>query len=406
MRAFKIFYSWQSDREPKSCKDFIRKAADAAAAKAAERLGVSVLIEADTEGAPGTPAISDTILRKIDDCDFFLGDMTFVGLTASGKMLPNPNVMGEYGYALKSKGLDRILLAMNTAFGPPEELPFDLRHLRHPARYKLEAGSPDGPRRKARADFAECLERNIRVAIEHLMKQPTVSPSPRWDEAEAAIAEFSDSRRAHGQPVLVSAPRLVVCVIPIAALDGPRLAAASVKEARPWFAPSITALVKEGADEAQWWAADPPRRRAELPNPEARWSFCLVRPGFFEVSATLGDRIDDDPTIVIEGKDIEIGLVKAVDRVATVASRIGLQGPAVVAAWLEGIEDVEIHRPRPGTGGRRIRRQSAPLGTVRFENFASPSADGLADLMERMWIVGGWDDGSPYIANGRCTGYR
>lgn len=79
----------------KSCKDFIRKAADTAAATAADRLGVQVVVEADTEGTPGTPPINDTILRKIEDCDLFLGDMTFVGLTDSGKMLPNPNVMGE-----------------------------------------------------------------------------------------------------------------------------------------------------------------------------------------------------------------------------------------------------------------------------------------------------------------------
>jgi len=405
VRNLKIFYSWQSDRELKSCKDFIRIAANTAAAKVGERLGVGILIEADTEGVPGQPAINATILRKIDECDFFLADMTFVASTDSGKMLPNPNVMGEYGYALKSKGLDRILLAMNTVFGPPEMLPFDLRHLRHPAQYKLEEGALDGVRRKARAEFSLRLETNIGVAIEHLLKEPAVVLPTRWDDAESAIEEFSNSRSAYGRPILVSAPRLLVSVVPIAALDRPLLVAAAVKEARTRFAPSTTTPIKEGADETQWWTSEPPLRRAGLLNPEARWSFCLVRPGYFEVATTIGERIDDDPTIVVEGKEIEVMLVNAVDRVAEVASRIGLQGPAVVAAWLEGIEDVQIHRSRPGTGGRRIRRQSASLGITRYENLATPTADQLGGLMEAMWLVGGWDDGSPYFANGHWTGY-
>lgn len=81
MKTFKIFYSWQSDRERKCCKDFIRKAADNAALNVGQRLGVQVTVEADTEGVPGTPPINETILRKIDECDIFLADMTFVAIS-------------------------------------------------------------------------------------------------------------------------------------------------------------------------------------------------------------------------------------------------------------------------------------------------------------------------------------
>jgi hypothetical protein len=81
-KTFKIFYSWQSDRENKCCKDFIRKAADAAAARVSAHFGVPISVEADTEGVAGTPPINETILRKIDECDIFLADMTFVA--ASG----------------------------------------------------------------------------------------------------------------------------------------------------------------------------------------------------------------------------------------------------------------------------------------------------------------------------------
>jgi hypothetical protein len=42
---------------------------------------------------PGTPPITDTILKKIQNCDIFVPDVTFVASTAGGKLVPNPNVM-------------------------------------------------------------------------------------------------------------------------------------------------------------------------------------------------------------------------------------------------------------------------------------------------------------------------
>jgi hypothetical protein len=131
----------------------------------------------------------------------------------------------------------------------------------------------------------------------------------------------------------------------------------------------------------------------------------LARPGFFEVAATIGARIDDDPQIVVQGLELERLLVDAVDRVATLSGRLGLSGPAVLTAALEGIEDVEIHRLRPGTGGRRIMRPAVTLGTVLLENFTAPIADRLVEMMERMWLIGGWDDGSPAFVDGHWTGH-
>jgi hypothetical protein len=82
VRTFIVFYSWQSDRETQSCKNFIRIAADDAARRVSARLDVQILVDADTEGVSGTPPISDTILKKIGVCDVFLADMTFVGCRA------------------------------------------------------------------------------------------------------------------------------------------------------------------------------------------------------------------------------------------------------------------------------------------------------------------------------------
>jgi len=56
----------------------------------------------------GSPPIVDTILAKIAACDVFVPDVTF--MPASGeRRTPNPNVMIEYGYALKTPGPERIV---------------------------------------------------------------------------------------------------------------------------------------------------------------------------------------------------------------------------------------------------------------------------------------------------------
>jgi len=56
VRTFTIFYSWQSDRGCNCWKDFIRRAAETAAERVSERLGIHSAIDADTEGVAGTPA--------------------------------------------------------------------------------------------------------------------------------------------------------------------------------------------------------------------------------------------------------------------------------------------------------------------------------------------------------------
>jgi hypothetical protein len=307
VRTFTIFYSWQSDRERKCCKDFIRRAADAAAERVSASLGARVVIDADTEGVAGIPAISETILRKIESCDLFLADVTFVASANAGKLVPNPNVMGEYGFAMRAKGLDRILLAMNTAFGPPDELPFDLRHLRHPAQFALTEGAADGVRRRVRDDFSATLERNFAAAIAPLLGIPAATAEPpQW---LASLSEFANSRFI-GVPILVSLPKIIIWVAPLAILAERPLAAAAVKAARPWFSLSPEGKVSNGQDEQQWWSSDPPRPIPGKPNPEATWCVRPARPGFFEVSATVGARIEGDPEIVVQGSDLEKVLVK------------------------------------------------------------------------------------------------
>ena len=106
MRPVTIFWAWQSDSPTEINKDFIRIALQDAADRinADSNLGVTITVDSDTEGVPGTPRVTDTILSKIEKCDIFFPDVTFVAKTGDGKHIPNPNVMTEY--------VTRFVLAM------------------------------------------------------------------------------------------------------------------------------------------------------------------------------------------------------------------------------------------------------------------------------------------------------
>ncbi|TCB60164.1 hypothetical protein E0J20_09225 [Rhizobium leguminosarum bv. viciae] len=172
-RKITVFYAWQSDRDSRGNQHFIRKALDDAAARINEdsALGIEVRIDADTEGVVGTPPVTETILNKIRSADIFVPDLTFVAQTDGGKLVPNPNVLVEYGYALRSLTFEAMMPVMNTFYGEPEKLPFDMGHVRHPTQYSLEPNSPDGVRRAARAKLSEKLEGHLRLMVQNLLSK-------------------------------------------------------------------------------------------------------------------------------------------------------------------------------------------------------------------------------------------
>lgn len=131
----KVFYSWQSDLPEKQNRFFLKKCLE----KAIKQLNVELMaadrpeveVDHDTKGVPGTPDIFSTILKKIEDCDVFIGDVSIVGKNGSRSLL-NPNVSIELGYALCVLGDRQVLIVMDIAHGKATELPFDLSHKRHP----------------------------------------------------------------------------------------------------------------------------------------------------------------------------------------------------------------------------------------------------------------------------------
>jgi len=143
----KVFWSWQSDRPSKVNRSFLKAVIVKAIDSAADELGLEERpeIDHDVQGTAGIVSIPETILEKIDEAAIFVGDITPIAVSESGKHIANPNVLIELGYAKKALGPERVILIWNDAWGGcrPEDLPFDLRHRRAPFTYSL---GPDAPK--------------------------------------------------------------------------------------------------------------------------------------------------------------------------------------------------------------------------------------------------------------------
>lgn len=133
-----VFWSWQSDLDGRVTREVIRFALDKALAILAADLEEAdrPSLTSDTQGVAGTPDIVATILRKIDEAAVFVGDVTPIALSDSGKACANPNVLLEMGYANKALTEHRVIQVWNTAFAGAtlDALPFDMRGRRSTTR--------------------------------------------------------------------------------------------------------------------------------------------------------------------------------------------------------------------------------------------------------------------------------
>ena len=130
MGKFKIFYSWQSDLPGNKTRYFIRECIDEAIGLALETEAIEAERDEATSGTTGSPDIVSTLFSKIDECDLFVADLSlcFSDDGESGKKSPNPNVMLELGYAVKTLGWERVICLCNTDYG--DQYPFDIAHNR------------------------------------------------------------------------------------------------------------------------------------------------------------------------------------------------------------------------------------------------------------------------------------
>lgn len=219
-----VFYSWQSDTPAEVNRALIETALDAAIQQLQADATLepalrdsSIELDKDTAGVAGSPPITQTILQKIQTAGVFVADLTFVGeslksLNRKGKskrLIPNPNVLLEYGYALHSRGHERMIAVMNTAYGEPgnENLPFDVRHVVWPITYSLTPSESD---RRALVvneltdKLVEALRMMLQISArpseERFLPHPaTTDPSSFFTTAEELVPD-----RVFGRPADLS----------------------------------------------------------------------------------------------------------------------------------------------------------------------------------------------------------
>jgi hypothetical protein len=169
-----VFFSWQSDRPTREGRNLIERALEAAVSRIADDAAVEeavregLLLDKDTKGVPGSPPLFETILKKIEGATVFVPDLTFVGTRSNGEPTPNPNVLIEYGWALRHLGHHRIVAVMNEAYGGPKSLPFDLAHHRFPITYNVPDDATEPVRQAERLKLAKVLESGIRAKVQSL----------------------------------------------------------------------------------------------------------------------------------------------------------------------------------------------------------------------------------------------
>lgn len=172
----KVFYSWQSDLDQKYNRNFIKDCLSRAIKKINRELGLeeAVRLDQDTKDVAGTPDITNTIYTKINECDVFVGDVSFVGKTGSEKYCSNPNVLIELGYALSSLTDICIINLMNDTYGGPDgNMPFDLAHKRWPITYSLSESNFEN-KAEVRTVLVKDLESAIKpiLALKQELKEP------------------------------------------------------------------------------------------------------------------------------------------------------------------------------------------------------------------------------------------
>lgn len=135
MAEYRLFYSWQNDR--KDIKGIVFNALKSVQAKLKAE-GIDLIVDQDTSGRTGKRKIEEEVLKKIENCDIFLADLTPVTSLVKApeehelpKLMPNSNVMFEYGYALRARGENRMIALACLDKQKDEHIefmPFDVNH--------------------------------------------------------------------------------------------------------------------------------------------------------------------------------------------------------------------------------------------------------------------------------------
>lgn len=195
---FTVFYAWQSDTPNASGRSFVESAAKQSLkhVHASGVLDAAPRLDKDTKDVPGMPDIANTILDKIRASSAILADITFIGKSTvynkdNEKLLPNPNVLLELGYAIGHLGWERVICVMNTHYGDKDDLPFDLRHRRWPVSFNLPPDADPETRRSAKRELVKDIGRAIEVIAKTPLNRSATDLGERLGAVETLVTSMS-----------------------------------------------------------------------------------------------------------------------------------------------------------------------------------------------------------------------
>lgn len=161
-------------------------------------------IQEGTTGESGSVQVASKIAdERIPNCDVFIADLSVVNhINKIGRFIQNlfghkykpfqnNNVLYEYGVAYGKIGEERIIGILNSTFGSPNEnpdnIPFDLKHLKHPIEYKYSSKSKERLTEKDRlvSKLTDSLKRTSAFALLH--QKDKYKPLLAWEDWELQI---------------------------------------------------------------------------------------------------------------------------------------------------------------------------------------------------------------------------
>lgn len=184
-----IFYSWQSTTIGKYNRYFIKDCIEDAKKqikKLPDFKSIDIEIQEGIAGESGSVAVASSITdKRIPDCDIFIADLSVINWVSKWKKYlkniigdkykphQNNNVILEYGVAMNSVGLERIIGILNSKYGSPNEtpdnIPFDIRHLRFPIEYCYSSKNENKKseiKKQLISDIANALKTTIPLVLQ------------------------------------------------------------------------------------------------------------------------------------------------------------------------------------------------------------------------------------------------
>jgi hypothetical protein len=360
-----------------------------------------VRIDRDTADVGGSPAIAETILKKIAGAEIFVPDVSIVAHTAAGKACPNPNVLLELGYAVSELGWDRIIMVMNTAFGPVTDLPFDLRGRRvMPYFVEPEAGAPKAEeRRKLEAQLAEALA----AILGPRRARADADRRQGRDELIKHARHISDARlemiRARQEPAgnLSSEKLICVHVVPSNAISNETVLAVNELNTQPTFLPPFGSIAYKTDFNGDGLL------RIDLGRDGKTESYLQVfRNGTLE-SVNSHMLVGDGRRDGLPGPLFCRRLGMFLENVITFLLAAKVPPPVCILVTLVGLKDapllVEAH---PGYSVRGFDRDSIKLPEIVLEDFAaSPDPKRLLRAtLDVLWQHAGLDSCPYFLSDG------